>query len=268
MRRVVPLVACAFACAGCDIVFGIDRLAPPADAAPCSTPIGHDEDHDGLDDSCDPCPFDADNAHDADGDGIGDACDPDPGAPDEVVVFSGFDAATRSQFTVTDGEFGSDAYRATGVGDASLIWNGDPDGTWLVAGFDVESLEDTSYREVGLVFDAAVNESNQLNGTLCVLGRDSNQNGYVEVFGRQRPDGDIPVNHTDVELPLETFHGVVRASYRRGGLPAVSCSFTAGDDSEATITGTRDTPPARGALALYAMDTTVSFRFLFVVRRR
>ena len=249
-------------------MLGLEHLEPAADAGPCSTPIGHDEDGDTIDDVCDPCPFLADNANDEDGDGIADACDPDPGHVDEVLLFSGFEDGSRSQFTVTDGGYDADAYRATGVGNASLIWDHDADGTWVVAGIDIEGLEDTAYREVGLIFDAAVNASSQLNGTLCVIGRDGSGDDYLELFGRQRPDGDTPINHTNIELPLPTFHGVVRAAYQRDALPAVSCTFKTDDDREATITGTPEIAPARGQLALFAMDTTVSFRFLFVVRRR
>src|SRR5690348_6260060 len=47
------------------------------------TPIGHDEDGDGIDDACDRCPYIASltGDPDSDGDGVGDDCDPHPGAP-------------------------------------------------------------------------------------------------------------------------------------------------------------------------------------------
>jgi hypothetical protein len=45
----------------------------------CMVPVGHDEDHDGIDDACDVCPHVADGPQlDRDGDRVGDACDPDP----------------------------------------------------------------------------------------------------------------------------------------------------------------------------------------------
>ncbi len=57
------------------------------DARAC-TPIGHDEDGDGIDDGCDLCPqITGDPQVDSDGDGIGDSCDPNPGDPNDVLVF-------------------------------------------------------------------------------------------------------------------------------------------------------------------------------------
>lgn len=46
-----------------------------ADVPACSSPAGHDEDSDGVDDACDVCPQLADDQRDSDGDGVGDACD-------------------------------------------------------------------------------------------------------------------------------------------------------------------------------------------------
>ncbi|MDQ3300127.1 MAG: hypothetical protein M3619_26395 [Myxococcota bacterium] len=59
------------------------------DARPPCTASIHDEDADGLDDSCDVCPHIADPAQaDSDGDNVGDACDPEPTiARQRIVLF-------------------------------------------------------------------------------------------------------------------------------------------------------------------------------------
>jgi hypothetical protein len=48
----------------------------------------HDEDGDGLTDTCDNCPGDPNpDQNDADKDGVGDVCDPHPGAVDRIEIF-------------------------------------------------------------------------------------------------------------------------------------------------------------------------------------
>lgn len=71
--------------------------APPSggDAMACATTT-HDEDGDGVVDSCDNCPG-IPNANQADTtesppDGVGDACDPRPAAPDRITLFESFAA--------------------------------------------------------------------------------------------------------------------------------------------------------------------------------
>jgi len=99
-------VVIAFASAGCDLVFSLDRPGPgptcfPPTAATTDPGVDsdgdgtpdvtdncpgvpnmdqHDEDGDCRGDACDSCPHDVvdPDGPDADGDGIGDACDPDP----------------------------------------------------------------------------------------------------------------------------------------------------------------------------------------------
>src|SRR5450432_3502822 len=67
-------------------------------------PVGHDEDHDGIDDACDGCPQIPDPEQiDSDGDGVDDVCDPNPSAPREhIVMFDPFIAA-RPEWTFAGG---------------------------------------------------------------------------------------------------------------------------------------------------------------------
>lgn len=57
----------------------------PTDTRPC-VPLGHDDDADGIDDSCDVCPHLPADSADRDGDGVGDACDPNPDTATERIV--------------------------------------------------------------------------------------------------------------------------------------------------------------------------------------
>ena len=265
--RVVPLVVSACLGAGCDSAWDLDRVGPGADAPACAAAIGHDEDRDGIDDACDPCPFDTNNEGDLDDDGIANACDPDPLTPNDVLLWSGFDPISRAQFTLTDGGWDGDSYRVTGVGASALIWDGNPDGTSVIAGVDVERLEPTTYREVGFIYDAVATSLNsQPNGTLCVLGRQGVSDDYLEVFARNRPLSDVAINRSSSPLSIAAMHGIMRGSYARSSVPSTTCTFVS-QQLEPTISGTLTPPPASGKLALFAQDVDATFRFLFVVRK-
>lgn len=265
MWRVVPFVVSALVSSACDGIWDLEHIDPgPPDAA--CTMVGHDEDNDGLDDGCDPCPFADDNTSDADGDGIAGICDPEPSVSNTVVLFSGFDPPTRTHFALTDGAFDADAYRV-GVGSAmQLMIDIDPDRLWVMTGFDAEMIGASAYHEVGFIFEARTAVSgNEVNGTLCVLGR-SNED-YMEVFGRQRPLADQLINHTsDAPLSVPTFHGMVRGTYDRAATPTTKCSFISGQ-TEAVVTGTQVPVPPIGTLALFASDVQGAFRYVFVVRK-
>jgi hypothetical protein len=75
---------------GCGRV-SFDDVRDSGATARCS-PVGHDEDGDGIDDACDGCPHLFDPAQvDGDGDGVDDACDPNPLlAIDRIAFFDPF----------------------------------------------------------------------------------------------------------------------------------------------------------------------------------
>ena len=67
---------------------------------PCPSPLGHDEDRDGIDDACDGCPHIPDPEQiDSDGDGVDDVCDPNPTSPRETIAFFDPFVTQRSEWS-------------------------------------------------------------------------------------------------------------------------------------------------------------------------
>lgn len=131
MRALAVLVV-----AGCGRFDFDARVDAAADASTCISPIGHDEDGDGLDDNCDPCPNLAGDATDTDQDGVGDACDPSASPLDRIAMFDPF-VATRTdlwRFPGTSSVSG-DALVMPGITPSSTLYFVDPPGN------DVYSFE-------------------------------------------------------------------------------------------------------------------------------
>lgn len=81
--------------------------SPDTPQATC-TGAGHDEDHDGYRDSCDPCPHIAGNLDDSDGDGVGNACDPHPATTgDRIAFFESFAGTGDPNWINSDTNLGS-----------------------------------------------------------------------------------------------------------------------------------------------------------------
>jgi hypothetical protein len=93
--------------AGCNVVFPLTAQPDAAvfDASPCL--ITHDEDGDGIDDSCDLCPVTFDDGRNVTEmikglppDGVADACDPDQDhSGDRILLFDPFTTTTTNWTT-------------------------------------------------------------------------------------------------------------------------------------------------------------------------
>jgi hypothetical protein len=79
---------------GCNQVWGLERGVEIDGCPTPPDPAFHDEDGDGLDDTCDNCPTvrNADQSDELDADGVGDLCDPHPfAAGDKLALLITFD---------------------------------------------------------------------------------------------------------------------------------------------------------------------------------
>jgi hypothetical protein len=85
---------------GCGRLY-FDSVGDGSAVRTCPSPVGHDEDGDGVDDACDGCPhiFDPDQL-DSDGDGVDDVCDPHPTEPRDSIAFFDPFVAQRPEWTL------------------------------------------------------------------------------------------------------------------------------------------------------------------------
>lgn len=111
MRSAVLLLVAACGRIGFD-----DHSASAIDATPCMPAGTHDEDLDGIVDSCDVCPHLSDAAQpDRDGDRVGDGCDPEPEQPRQrIVVFDPFTSLDAWSLSNT-GSAGDESVKLGGV---------------------------------------------------------------------------------------------------------------------------------------------------------
>ena len=88
-------------------------------ADPCPVQV-HDEDGDGVDDTCDVCPHVGDNQRDTDGDGVGDACDPTPQPTEQLVFFDPFTAERSEWMFVGPYWFANDVLHVPGASGVTV----------------------------------------------------------------------------------------------------------------------------------------------------
>lgn len=87
------------------------------DAVECTSPSGHDEDGDAIDDACDVCPQIAGDQLDADGDGVGDACD-FAATQEQRTFFDPFTAMRTEWMYDVRTTFAGDSIGLPGVNDS------------------------------------------------------------------------------------------------------------------------------------------------------
>jgi hypothetical protein len=270
------------ASAGCDAVFGLREVDPPevdslVDAKACSD-VGHDEDGDGLDDGCDPCPFDVDNSGDDDHDGIALACDPDPTVANQVLLFAGFGPNT-SQFVLSSANIETDAIHTITNATANntyVTWTGldAVDNVEVIARVHVRAtLASATFREVGLMFDTRDVGASDREGLLCVLGKYTTQvpNDGLKIYRRSvfatGGTTDDLLEAQPSSIPLDAFDGTIRASYRRGASPELTCAFSQGNVAPAISASRQEPLPATGRLSLYVDDAETEWDYVFVVSK-
>lgn len=192
----------------------------------CVPASSHDEDGDGVADSCDPCPQIAhEAATDTDGDHLPDACDPRPAiAGDYLVKFFGFDAggpdlaglgwmaAAGSLATWT--HTGDDLVVDIDSGTLIVEWATGIKNHTIDVGFDVRSHPTTAGRHQ-CFFDALINAST--NADSYIAGGfyyDANATNGRELFdydhARSGNNGFLPLAESQVAPPTPG------ATYRMG----------------------------------------------------
>jgi hypothetical protein len=146
MWGVLALVACG------RVNFGAATDAP-IQLKVCASPVGHDEDGDGIDDACDGCPHIPDPAQiDSDGDGVDDLCDPYPAVPrDHIALFDPFTSKRPEWNTPLPVSYVNDqlVINAQGGGFSMQLLQAPADDLYAIGGHIAAG--GTSQRQVALI---------------------------------------------------------------------------------------------------------------------
>jgi hypothetical protein len=145
-----------------------------ADAVGSCTPVGHDEDGDGIDDACDVCPQLADDQRDADGDLVGDACDQAP-TQQQRTLFDPFTSELADWAFDMRTTFPGDAVGLPGVsGVVGMVLNQPPAREVYEAGGRVTAVG-AGQRQVAI----HVGERGGLNNYYCELYDSGSQFSFM-----------------------------------------------------------------------------------------
>ena len=243
--------------AGCGR-FGFDARPTDAalDATPC-VPVGtHDEDADGIIDSCDVCPHLADATQaDTDGDRVGDACDPEVDLPRQRIAL--FDPFTSIADWTPIGPVvpEADSVSLGGIGlSGSLRRDFVPATDTLVIGARTFATG-TGQRLFALIFKEVVN----------------GKAFYCELF--EDPDAQLLLTYTldSMTFVHPDFVGTSPLANGRGAL-AVAIDATSGTCRLAwnamtyTATGARPSEIDLQVVSLYAENVDVDLDYFLQIR--
>lgn len=194
-RHVLRILVTVTVLAGCGrISFDGAAGRDGGDAQPC-TPVGHDEDSDGVDDACDVCPQLVDDQSDSDGDGVGDACDLHMGTRQTRALFDAFAPQAPGWSTrAAAAAFGADDATITALtGQGFLVRSGTP--------------ARGSYEMGGLVF--AVTPGTEMQLLIGAGSPGSQASYYCELYDGGMGEMSFKATYTDDGIGHPATGGVV-----------------------------------------------------------
>jgi hypothetical protein len=222
----------------------------------------HDEDGDGLPDTCDNCPGDANpDQKDTDNDGVGDVCDPHPGEVDQIEAFDSFVDLTRWSHTSGWGSaaWTSDGETATEPEDSEyweiLAFDG---GAYEFATFEAElaAISSTKAYYYGGIGIQTGRDTADPRTVMCGNGYD----GTAWQLALTSFSGLIFAEGSDVDFPAapDPFHVVLTT-----GPDTITCR---GDRAQASVTRElpNNLPPSPADILIGTIQSSAQFHWIAV----